>query len=231
MNRGGGGMPLKAAHLSGAQYAQSQQGGGIPMGGAGGGAGGGGGRLNTAQRAEAAALNNDVRIAHRPVTHHGLAGMSQGATGPARQVADKNYHLMQLRNKLSDIQTEITSMKREIQQSSEDTDMHARLDRDYKSEMTQVREAENELADYNLALDKLHSNASVKDIEDEFERVKSDNNRERRQIDDEFLRYKASEDQLNDTKAQISGIYAGVSAKMQKLGDGVREEYDALTGE
>ena len=66
-------------------------------------------------------LQTPVAVADRPVTQQGLSGMRTGTgKGPQRQFQDKSYFMGLLRTKMTELQTEITKISREIEASNEE---------------------------------------------------------------------------------------------------------------
>ena len=84
------------------------------------------GRIGTAQRMGTAARmttamrevnysgvgqTTEVKTDFRPVTNHGMVGISTANKGPGRQIYDRTYFFNLLKNKNSEIMTEISKMK------------------------------------------------------------------------------------------------------------------------
>lgn len=62
----------------------------------------------------------DVTVMERPVTQQGISGMRPASAGPGRQVQDGTYYLGLLRNKITQITTEINKLKGDIDQCNKD---------------------------------------------------------------------------------------------------------------
>ncbi len=133
-------------------------------------------------------LKTDVDVAARPVTQQGLTGMSVKNLGPSRQIADKNYYLIELRNKLTEITNEVDSMRGEIDKINNNHQTHSNLERKYDTIMKEVRLLEGQLADFNLALDKLRTNTNIGEINEAFNHMRQRNEMESKNVDDIFLK-------------------------------------------
>lgn len=122
-------------------------------------------------------------------------------------------------------------MTAEIEQIQVDNSSHAQLDRKFSTASTQKKETENELGDWNLALDMLHHNKKVSEIQYDYEALRKVNDRERQQIDEEFLRFKSTDKATDEINQQIQRIHRETSKRMASLGDGYEAEYQLLFGQ
>jgi len=55
--------------------------------------------------------NTKVTAVDRPVTNHGMSGITVSNQGPGRQIYDRTYYHNLLKNKNNDIVSEINKMK------------------------------------------------------------------------------------------------------------------------
>jgi predicted nucleic acid-binding Zn-ribbon protein len=95
------------------------------------------------------------------------------ASGPGRQIYDRNYYGNLLKNKNIEIASEIQKMKQEVEDINKDNSTYVNLERKYEALIKEVRRCEGELADYNLALDKHRSDTKPEDIEALFMHIKN----------------------------------------------------------
>ena len=133
-------------------------------------------RIGTAQREvnlSGVGYNTKVSSIDRPVTNHGLSGMTTAAVGVGRQVYDRNYYFNLLKNKNNDIANEVNNMKQEVDNINKDNATYLTLERKYETLIKDVRKFEGELADYNLALDKHRSDTKPEDIEALYMHIKN----------------------------------------------------------
>ena len=106
------------------------------------------------QAAQGVALAASINVADRPMTGQGVMGMrAQGATG--RLVEDTSYYVGLIRKKMNEINTETNRLRQEIDQQSKDSSQIAQLEKKYETLLKNKEALEGQLADYNLALDKV----------------------------------------------------------------------------
>ena len=88
-------------------------------------------------------------------------------------------HLNLLKNKNSEIATEISKMKQEVEDINKDNNTYLTMERQYENIIKDVRKYEGELADYNLALDKYRSDTKPEDIEALQMHIKNSNDKQK----------------------------------------------------
>jgi len=108
-----------------------------------------------------------VKVDHRPVTQQGLA-MSTRPLGPRREVVDKSYFLTELNQKTKAIRTEISKMSTECEQIHKDNEKYASLDQKRESIWNEVKNLEGQLADFNLAMNRVRHNMPVDELRDMY---------------------------------------------------------------
>lgn len=151
-----------------------------------------------------APLNTDIQVTVRPVTGmaSGLNGMPTGKVGDGRKIADKSYYLTELNRKLNDITRELDSMRNEMEQIGQDNNLYAQLERKYELHMKEVRTLEGQLADFNLAFDKLRTNTNVDEIRDMYQHLKQRNEHEKNIVDSIFLKSQQQEAQIREVSGE-----------------------------
>lgn len=146
-------------------------------------------------------LNTDIQVAVRPMTSGGgVGGMPTSKMGDGRKIADKSYYLTELNRKLNDIMRELDAMRHEIDQTGQDNNLYLQLERRYESHMKEVRQLEGQLADFNLAFDKLRTNTNVEEIRDMYEHLKQRNEHEKNIVDSIFLKCQQQETQTREVR-------------------------------
>ncbi|GAB5367125.1 hypothetical protein AAMO2058_001202500 [Amorphochlora amoebiformis] len=173
-------------------------------------------------------LKTDVRVSYRPVTSQGLSGMQTKPLGPSRQIADKSYWLKILRDKVSEMTGEIKKMQSEIIKHQQDNQTQTALVRRYEETIKEVRSLEGELADFNLALDKLRTNTDITEIKDTYDQLKFDNERDRKQIDSLFIETNNYAQQTAKMEAKIQANERAAAEAMEKLGVEFERKYEHL---
>lgn len=107
------------------------------------------------EAAQGIALSANVTVSDRPVTGHGVMGMKVQGQNTGRLVQDAAYYIGLLRKKISDVNNETIKLRQEIDQQSRDNQQYVQLERRYETLLKSKENLEGQLADYNLALDKV----------------------------------------------------------------------------
>lgn len=178
-----------------------------------------------------APINTNVSIEARPVTHQGLDGMRARTAGPARQIADKSYFISELRSKMTEIARETRSLGDEAAKLQRDAQLYAALERRYEERVAEVRVLEGQLADFNLAFDKVRTGAEVADVQHQQQRLRDANDLERRRLDEVFLQRADTEQRARAVEQEIEGVHRRAEQRMASLGDERRAEYARLQRE
>lgn len=133
--------------------------------------------------------------------------MKTASKGPTRKIADRNYYENELKGKLIEIVNEIDSMRAKMKSHDADKLESAKLEKQRDSLMNEVREFEGQLADYNLALDKMRSGADVLNLQQMAQDIERKNDQEKMRIDAIFLERKNLESQIQETEHSLALIH------------------------
>lgn len=175
--------------------------------------------------------NTKVNSVDRPVTNHGMMGISDKKAGPGRQIYDRKYYGNELKQKNNDIVGEITKMKQEVEDINKDNNTYLTLERKYEALIKDVRRYEGELADYNLALDKHRSDTKPDDIEALYIHIKNQNDKQRSHLDALFSEKRDTENEITSYEQQIQEIQYANESRLNDLDPEQRNEYDRLKRE
>ena len=174
----------------------------------------------------------DSTLAARPVTAAGISGMNSGKpTGPTRQIADKSYWQAELRNRLAALSTEMDSMQREQAAIAQENSAYTQLERRYEVVMRDVRGLEGELADYNLALDKLRNHTTLDELQQMHERVRLHVADMKAETDDIFLRAGELETEVKAVDARMDELERDAMQQIRVLGEEKVNEFEQLQAE
>lgn len=192
-------------------------------------------RMGTAQRFDqngqplpSVGLSANLVVDNRPVTRQGLTGMQTKPLGPGRQIADDKYFINELRNKITEINAETGRMKQEMEQINKDNLAYQQYDRKYESLLGEVKDLEGELADFNLALDKLRTNTDVEDIKDACQRLKQRNAFDAKQIDEVFMNTQNIVRKMKQAEQSMAELHDRCADRMSALGEEAVQEYKDL---
>lgn len=192
-------------------------------------------RMGTAQRngagLQSVGLSTNVVVDNRPVTRQGLTGMHTKPLGPGRQIADDKFFITELRTRIADITNETTRMRQEQETIKKDNASYAQYERKYEEQIKHVKDLEGELADFNLALDKLRTNTSVDDIQDMHDRIKQRNSYEAQQVDEVFMKTQQQQKKTLAVEREIDQIHQTAANRISTLGEDAANEYRSLQDE
>lgn len=192
-------------------------------------------RQPTAMRKEintdSVGYNTDVKVVNRPVTNHGLTGITASGQGPKRKIYDKSYFLNLLKSKNTEISNEIGKFKKEIETINKDNTSYMTLERKYDVLINDVRQLEGELADYNLAQDKFRAGTKTEDIMALYHHIKMQNDKKKNQLDELFLERKEMENEIGELERQINDINQANEEKLNELDPEQKNQYDKFRNE
>merc|ERR1719238_156088 len=122
--------------------------------------------------------------------------MKTGSVGPKRQIYDKTYYMLELRKRCTSLQEELTKINNEINQVQQDNQLYANLDKRYESLVKTVRSLEGDLADHNLATDKLRTDTQPEEVHHMYMIMKQQNEQQRNDVDQIFLEKRSHEEEI-----------------------------------
>merc|ERR1719199_1335066 len=172
----------------------------------------------------------DVKVADRPMTTQGL-GMKTGSIGPKRQVYDKTYYMHELRKRISALQEEVTKINKEINDVAQDGELYQSLEKRYESLVKTVRALEGDLADHNLATDKLRTDTQPEEVHHMYLIMKQQNEQQRNDVDQIFLEKKSHEEEIQRMYTEQQAITRAAEERLNELHPDQRREYEDLREE
>mmetsp|Transcript_30506 Transcript_30506/g.29969 ORF Transcript_30506/g.29969 Transcript_30506/m.29969 type:complete len:529 (+) Transcript_30506:13-1599(+) len=182
-------------------------------------------------KTEGVGYKSDVNIVNRPVTNHGLSGITSTSHGPKRKIYDKSYYLNLLKSKNTEISSEISKFKKEIDTINKDNSSYLTLERKYDVLINDVRQLEGELADYNLTQDKFRLGTKPEDILSLYHHIKLQNDKKKSALDDLFLERKEMENEISELQKQITDINQANEEKLNQLDPEQKAQYEKLRSE
>uniref|UniRef100_K3WFZ0 Uncharacterized protein n=1 Tax=Globisporangium ultimum (strain ATCC 200006 / CBS 805.95 / DAOM BR144) TaxID=431595 RepID=K3WFZ0_GLOUD len=164
-------------------------------------------------------LNTEVNVSDRPVTQQGMMGMrvGTGSIGPGRQVQDASFFMGKLHSKTAEITSEIEKLRKEIEQDAKDKTQYAQLERKYETLAYEVRDLEGQLADYNLAMDKLRSATDPQEIRQVQEQLHHRNGKEAEEVDRIFILRQEQEKAVRRMEDEMNEIHMKHQDKINQL--------------
>lgn len=95
--------------------------------------------------------------------------------------------------------------------------VYTALERRYEERVGEVRVLEGQLADFNLAFDKVRTGAELGDVRHQQQRLAAANEHERRRLDEVFLRRADAEQRARTAELEIESIHRRNEQRMQSL--------------
>lgn len=196
------------------------------------------GRMGTANRminTSGIGLATEVNIAARPMTKGGVGGMrtSAGRSGAAskRRIQDISYWRAELRSRNGAIAKETARMNREVEQVQRDATKYAQYERRYEDLNSEVRTLEGQLADYNLAKDKISSGISPSDIEDVCRSIRERNQMDAKEVDSIFVHVQAREAETAELTQRIEQMEGQTEERIGRLDPTKLSQWNTMRGE
>jgi hypothetical protein len=195
-----------------------------------------GGRLRTGQvpstpsreAAQGLALAQEVAVDARPVTQQGMSGMRASTAGGARMVQDSSYFLGVLRQKVNDITKETRSLESEQERMSKEGASYGGLERAHETLLSEVRQLEGTLADYNLAMDKTRTTADPAEVALYLGELEQRNTVSAQNLDELFLAKQQRERDAQAVEGEIRNLHMEVEAHINAKVPHKLEEYQNL---
>eukprot|EP00427_Karlodinium_veneficum_P005689 CAMPEP_0169173720 /NCGR_PEP_ID=MMETSP1015-20121227/64077_1 /TAXON_ID=342587 /ORGANISM="Karlodinium micrum, Strain CCMP2283" /LENGTH=676 /DNA_ID=CAMNT_0009247359 /DNA_START=26 /DNA_END=2054 /DNA_ORIENTATION=+ len=172
----------------------------------------------------------EVKVADRPMTTQGL-GMKTGSIGPKRQVYDKTYYIGELRKRCTSLQEEVTKINNEINDIAQDSELYQSLEKRYDQLVKTVRSLEGDLADHNLATDKMRTDTQPEEVHHMYLIMKQQNEQQKSDVDQIFLEKRSHEEEIQRMVQEERDITRKAEERLNELHPDQRREYEGLREE
>ncbi|XP_013792112.1 intraflagellar transport protein 74 homolog [Limulus polyphemus] len=153
--------------------------------------------------AQGIGLSAQIAVNDRPVSQQGLVAPKTGSRVQQRQVQDKSYFIGLLRSKISELSTEISRMTKESESLSHEQSTYLTYEKRAEVLASELKDLQGELADYNLLVDKLNTDAEMDEVQHEYKELKAQNEQESKNIDLIFEERQAKEAIVRQLEAEI----------------------------
>ncbi|XP_014739574.1 PREDICTED: intraflagellar transport protein 74 homolog isoform X1 [Sturnus vulgaris] len=167
-------------------------------------------------------LSSQIKVADRPVTQQGLSGIKTAMKGPQRQIMDKTYYLGMLRNKTSDLKTEINKLQEEVEMYKQEKSVYLSYEKRAEALAGELKDLQGQLADYNMVVDILNTSTDIAEVIHDYNMLKVQNDREAQSIEKIFTErqateklYQAVEEDINHEKVLADDILKDMSQENQ----------------
>ncbi|XP_065890276.1 intraflagellar transport protein 74 homolog [Dysidea avara] len=188
------------------------------------------GRPGSRAGAPQGALNSQIRVADRPVTQQGLAGMRTASKAGLEQrtVQDRSYYIGLLLTKTQELNVEISKMTREIETFEQDNATYLTYDKKAESLAAEIKGLQGEMADINTLMDKLNTNSSLEDITSECNTLTRHNDHQARAIEILFSERQGLEKEIKKLEADIAQEKQAAEGLMSQMDPQVQKKYSDL---
>lgn len=173
-------------------------------------------------------LNAEINVTDRPLTGQGLTGMKLHSQGKGRVVQDTAYYVGLIRKKITDVNGETLRLKTELDQYNKDRSQLSQLERKHEGLVKNKETLEGQLADYNLALDKVRTSTDPDDVQESAQRLREKNRQTGIELDRILAARKQREEEVGKIEAQIEAYYRSVQARINELEPGKLRAYNDL---
>ncbi|KAM4533942.1 intraflagellar transport protein 74 homolog isoform 1-T1 [Odontesthes bonariensis] len=174
-------------------------------------------------------LSAPIKVTDRPVTQQGLSGMKTGMKGPQRQILDKSYYLGLLRSKINELTTETSKLHNEIDSFNQENSVYLSYEKRAEGLAAVIKDMQGELADYNMLVDKLNTNTEMEEMINDYNVLKSQNNREAQSIDSIFTERRQREEAIRALEEETKTERRVADEVVQAMPAAKQDKYFTMT--
>ncbi|XP_035230636.1 intraflagellar transport protein 74 homolog [Stegodyphus dumicola] len=153
--------------------------------------------------AQGVGVLSHINVVDRPMSQQGLVTPRTGVRTPRRQVQDKSYFMGLLRSKINELTAEIARITKELDLLTKEQSTYLTYEKRAEAQALELKDLQGQLADYNLLVDKLNTDAEMADVQLEYRELKAQNEVEAESIDKLFEQRQEREAQLAQLEAEI----------------------------
>ncbi|KAG8176292.1 hypothetical protein JTE90_011276 [Oedothorax gibbosus] len=153
--------------------------------------------------AQGVGVLSHLNVVDRPMSQQGLVTPRTGVRAPRRQVQDKSYFLGLLRSKVNELTAEIARITKEIDVLTKEQSTYLTYEKRAEGQALELKSLQGQLADYNLLVDKLNTDAEMSEVLQECKELKTQNENETAVIDSLYEQRKEREAQLKQLEDEI----------------------------
>ncbi|XP_064475986.1 intraflagellar transport protein 74 homolog [Ornithodoros turicata] len=147
-----------------------------------------------------------IAVAERPITQHGLVAPKtamSASRASQRHIQDKSYFVALLRNKMTELTNEIARLQRETESQMQEQTTYVAYEKKAETLAAELKQLQGEMADYNLLMDKLNTDAEMDEVREEYRELQMQNDHEARSIELLFEQRQEKESQLKHLEEEI----------------------------
>ncbi|XP_042907610.1 intraflagellar transport protein 74 homolog [Parasteatoda tepidariorum] len=169
-----------------------------------------------------------INVVDRPMSQQGLVTPRTGVRTLRRQVQDKSYFMGLLRSKVNELSTEINRLNKELDLLTKEQSTYLTYEKRAEGQALELKSFQGQLADYNLLVDKLNTDAEMADVQQEYKELKMQNETEAQAIDSLFEQRQEREAQLAQLESEITQERYVAENLTSTMSPELRKEYNEL---
>merc|ERR1719321_2373932 len=134
--------------------------------------------------------------------------------------------MAELRKRCTGLQDELTKINNDINQVQQDNQLYANLDKRYETLVKTVRTLEGDLADHNLATDKMRTDTQPEEVHHMYLIMKQQNEQQRNDVDQIYLEKRSHEEEIQGMISESMAITRAAEERLNELHPDQRHEYE-----
>ncbi|GAB1600272.1 intraflagellar transport protein 74 homolog, partial [Argonauta hians] len=174
------------------------------------------------------ALNAQLTVIDRPTTQQGLGTMKTGFRGPQRQVQDRTYYLGLIRAKNTELNAEISKLKKEVEVITEENSSYLSYEKRAETLAAEIRDLQGELGDYNTLVDKLTTDEDIQDVNYDYNDLRVQNEKEIKDIERLFEATKEKEKHISKLEKELADEKELAESLISDMDPDLKKKYSKM---
>uniref|UniRef100_A0A914NHD8 Uncharacterized protein n=1 Tax=Meloidogyne incognita TaxID=6306 RepID=A0A914NHD8_MELIC len=181
----------------------------------------------------------------RPITQQGVSGARAAAMasrmgsrmgtamGGGRMIADANYYIGLLHNKLNALEIELGNLNEELDKAEKGRENLLAYEQRAEEQAQELKQLQGLLADYNLVIDRqnTHSDTNLRSLEAEADQTALANQKLMAEVEELFRERRLREEQLQELEQRTERLRTENNERMRVLEIEVKEEFEQVNTE
>ncbi|KAI9189968.1 hypothetical protein H9P43_001401 [Blastocladiella emersonii ATCC 22665] len=168
----------------------------------------------------------------RPGTQQGVGGMPKTSyQGSGRVVQDRSYWIGELKQRMNQLGAELNKIHNDMGVLERENNSFVTLEKRAQTMGQELRDLQGQLGDYNMLIDKLHSDADLEEVQRNANEFKMKNERDQQAVDALFMERQEKEAKLKELEHQIRAEREQAAARITQMNPAAREQWNNLEAE
>ncbi|KAF7634330.1 hypothetical protein Mgra_00006296 [Meloidogyne graminicola] len=179
----------------------------------------------------------------RPITQQGVSGARAAviasrmgsnrigtSIGGGRMIADTNYYLGLLHNKLNILDNELINLNTELNKAEKGKKNLLIYEQKAEEQAQELKQLQGLLADYNLIIDRqnTHSNTNLRSLDSEAEQIALTNQKLMVEVEELFNERRLREEQVQELEQRTERLKNENNERMRILEKEIKEEFEQV---